>query len=69
MTNPLVDANTEEAEMETRRSFLRKVVMGASAVAAAASGLLPLASRSDLLNQLAQHLNRVGYQICRYTKF
>lgn len=55
--------------METRRSFLRKVVTGIGAAAAAASGLAPLASRSDLLNQLAQHLISTGYQIARYSKF
>ena len=58
------------ADETTRRIFLRKVFVGATAVAAAASGLTPLvASRSDMLNQLAQHLIRLGYHIARYSKF
>lgn len=58
------------ADETTRRIFLRKVFVGATAVAAAASGLTPLvASRADMLNQLAQHLIRIGYSVCRYTKF
>lgn len=58
------------ADETTRRIFLRKVFVGATAVAAAASGLTPLAaSRADMLNQLAQHIIRIGYNVCRYTKF
>lgn len=55
--------------MDTRRSFLKKVITGVGAAAAAAAGLAPLATRGDLLIQLAQHLNNVGYQILRYSKF
>lgn len=57
-------------DQTTRRMFLHKVVVGVGAVAAAASGLAPLASsRGDLLNQLAQHIIRIGYNVCRYSKF
>lgn len=55
--------------MDTRRSFLQKIVVGAGAAIAAASGLAPLVTRSELLNQLAQHLNNIGYQVLRYSKF
>ena len=54
----------------TRRNFLQKIVMGAGAAAAAASGLASLAaSRADLLLRLADHLNKIGYQVVRYSKF
>lgn len=54
----------------SRRAFLHKVIVGVGAAAAAASGVLPVvSSRGDLLNQLAQHLTRIGYHISRYSKF
>lgn len=54
----------------TRRSFLHRVVVGAGAAAVAAMGLTPMAtSRPDLLNQLAQHLVKMGAQLTRYSKF
>lgn len=54
----------------TRRMFLQKVVVGIGAAAAAASGFSPLvSSRGDLLNQLAQHLFKIGYNVCRYSKW
>lgn len=57
-------------DQTTRRTFLQKVVIGIGAAAAAASGLVPLASsRADMLNQLAQRLNQIGYNVYRYTKF
>lgn len=57
-------------DQTTRRVFLHKVVVGVGAIAAAASGLAPMAStRGDLLNQLARHLIEIGYNVCRYSKF
>lgn len=53
----------------TRRSFLKTVATITGAVAAAATGAAPFLTRSDLLNQLAQHLIRSGAQIFRYSKF
>ena len=54
-------------EKVTRRCFLQRVVAGFGTVVVA--GLAPTTSRAELLNQLAQHLTRTGYQILRYVKF
>lgn len=57
-------------EGTTRRGFLQRILMGAGAIAAAGAGLAPvLGSRAAMLNELAQHLIRVGYNVCRYSKF
>lgn len=57
-------------EGPTRRTFLQRIVVGAGAMAVAATGLSPLvSSRANLLDQLAQHLTKIGYNVCRYSKF
>ena len=54
----------------TRRGFLQRVLVGVGALATAGAGLAPaLGSRAAMLNELAQHLIKIGYNVCRYSKF
>ena len=57
------------SDQTTRRVFIQKVLVGVGAAVAAASGLAPLTSRGDLLNQLAQHLVKTGYNVFRYSRW
>jgi hypothetical protein len=57
------------SEGTTRRTFLQRAAFAVGAAAAAASGLPVFSSRGDLLNQLIQHLDEIGYTVLRYSKF
>jgi hypothetical protein len=51
--------------MDTRRSFLAKVAI---LIGGAGAGIAPI-SRSSMLQQLADHLTKIGASICHYSKF